>query len=305
MLYKLTIKPCSSFSYPIQSDTLFGAFCWSYKYLYGDEELEIFLKDCIKKKPRIIFSNMFFHNMLPIPLVALEKIKKTEVYNDLKQYKQIQKINSSSFLPKEIFLQVIENNYKNVLDNAKNQKLVSVTEIHNMVNRNTGTVYEDDGSLYSVNTNFFKGKFDIYILCDRDIKDYMPVLELMFTLGIGGKKSTGKGCFEIVGKPVLEEDMIKNFDSANGFIALSNFIPNKTDSTRGYYSMINKFPKLDREFATSSTPFKKPLSMIQAGSCFYYNKRIEYCGSFLDNISNLSEKIMINACSIAIPIVLD
>lgn len=53
----------------------------------------------------------------------------------------------------------------------------------------------------------------------------MPVIELMFTLGIGGKKSTGKGCFDIVGKPVLEEDMIKNFDSANGFVALSNFIP--------------------------------------------------------------------------------
>lgn len=307
MLYKLTISPCSAFSYPIQGDTLFGAFCWSYKYLYGNEKLEYFLENCINKKPPIIFSNMFFKDMLPIPLVVVDKIKKSDFSNDLVQHKKIKRINNNSFLPKEIFLQVLENNYENVLDNVKNPKINSVIEIHNMVNRNTGTVNNDNesGNLYSINTNYYKGYFDIYILCDNDINEYMPVLELMFTLGIGGKKSVGKGSFDIIGKPVLEEDIIKNFINANGFVALSNFIPNKTESVDGYYNIINKFPKLDREFASSDKPFKKPLSMIQAGSCFYYKRKRDYCGVCLDNISNLYKKIMINACSIAIPIILD
>lgn len=307
MLYKLTISPYSSFNYPIQSDTLFGAFCWSYKYLYGTERLEAFLDICMTQKPPIIFSNMFFQNMLPIPLVVLNKIKNIDCGNDLEQYKKLKKINKNSFLPKQIFLQVLENNYENVIDNIKTPKLYTQTETHNMVNRLDNTVNNIDGSgsLYSIDTYYSKTNFDIYILCENDIKEYMPVLELMFELGIGGKKSTGKGGFKIIGEPIIEQQLIKNFEKANGFIALSNFIPDKIDSINGYYSVISKFPKLDREFANSENPFKKPLTMIQAGSCFYYKIKKDYCGLCLDNVSNLYKNIMINACSIAIPICLD
>ena len=117
MLYKLTISPYSSFSYPIQSDTLFGAFCWSYKYLYGTEKLEEFLDICITQKPPIIFSNMFFENTLPIPLYTLNKIKNIDCGKDLQKYKKIKKLNKDSILPKKIFLEVLENNYESVLDN--------------------------------------------------------------------------------------------------------------------------------------------------------------------------------------------
>ena len=306
MLYKLTISPYSSFNYPIQSDTLFGAFCWSYKYLYGNEKLEKFLDLCIIKKPPIIFSNMFFKDMLPIPLAVLQKIKNIN-YNNLEEYKKIKKLNKNSFLPKEIFLQVLENNYDNVLSNIINPKLYKETQIHNMVDRNSNTVNNNDGNgnLYSINICYSKLDFDIYILSENNIEEYMPVLDLMFELGIGKKKSTGKGGFKIIQQPTLEQELIKNFEKANGFVVLSNFIPNKLDSINGYYNIITKFPKLDREFATSEKPFKKPLTMIQAGSCFYYKIKRDYCGLCLDNISNLYRNIMINACGIAIPICLD
>ncbi len=306
MLYKLTISPYSSFNYPIQSDTLFGAFCWSYKYLYGTEKLEQFLDLCITQKPPIIFSNMFFKDMLPIPLAVLDKIKNID-YNNLEQHKKIKKLNKDSFLPKEIFLQVLENNYDNVLNNIINPKLYVETQTHNMVNINSSIVnnYDGNGNLYSINTYYSKLDFDIYILCENDINEYMPVLNLMFELGIGKRKSTGKGGFKIIQQPIIEQDLIKNFEKANGFVVLSNFIPDKLDSTNGYFNIITKFPKLDREFATSENPFKKPLTMIQVGSCFYYKIKKDYCGLCLDNISSLYKNIMINACSIAIPICLN
>lgn len=307
MLYKLTISPYSSFSYPIQSDTLFGAFCWSYKYLYGTEKLEKFLEICITQKPPIIFSNMFFQNMLPIPLYALNKIKNNDYGKDLEKYKKIKKINKNSVLPKQIFLQVLENNYENIVDNIKLPKLYTQTETHNMVSRDTNIVDNIDGSgsLYSIDTYYSKVNFDIYILCEDEITKYMPVLEIMFELGIGGKKSTGKGGFKIIKEPTIEQELIKNFENANGFVSISNFIPDKIDPTNGYYSIISKFPKLDREFANSETPFKKPLAMIEAGSCFYYSLKRDYCGVCLDNISSLYKKIMINGCGIAIPMCLD
>lgn len=306
MLYKLTISPYSSFNYPIQSDTLFGAFCWSYKYLYGTEKLEELLNICMTEKPPIIFSNIFFENMLPIPLVLLNKIKNMDYYDDLEKFKKIKRLNKNVFLPKDIFLQALENNYENVLENIKSPVLYAETEIHNMVNRDLGTVNNNDGdgSLYGINTYYGKN-FDIYILCENNIKEYMPVLELMFELGIGGKKSIGKGGFKIIGEPMIEEELLKNIENANGFIALSNFIPNEDDSTNGYYSIISKFPKLDRDFANSEIPFKKPIAMIEAGSCFYYNLKKEYCGVCLNNISSLNKKIMINGYSIAIPMCLN
>lgn len=307
MLYKLTISPYSSFDYPIQSDTLFGAFCWSYKYLYGTEKLESFLEKCIIEKPEIIFSNMFFKNMLPIPLAILNKIKNEDIGDSLEDYKKIKNITKNSFLPKKVFLEVLDGNYKNVIDNIKKPMLHIQTETHNMVNRDSNIVNNEDGlgSLYSIDTYFSKSDFDIYILCENDIKQYMPVLELMFELGIGGQKSNGKGAFKIIGEPTLEEDMTKNFINANAFVSLSNFIPDKADAIKGYYSIFTKFPKLDREFANSENPFKKPITMIEAGSCFYYKIKRDYCGTCLDNISNLYKRIMINGCGIAIPMCLN
>ena len=54
-LYKAIIKPIGSYASPLQSDAFFGAFCWSYKYLYGKEALDALLEKCRIEKPQIIF----------------------------------------------------------------------------------------------------------------------------------------------------------------------------------------------------------------------------------------------------------
>lgn len=311
MLYRLTISPYSSFSYPIQGDTLFGAFCWSYKYLYGTEKLEEFLHICMTGKPPIIFSNMFPYNKLPLPLAIINKLKK-ENDNSLKYHKDLKKLKDNYLISRETFLEVANKNYKNVLKINNTKSVTTITEVHNMVDRHYGTVNKNDdenesSNLFSIKTSFSSlkdEKFDIYILCDKDIKEYLRVLKLMFKLGIGSKKSTGKGAFAITTYSV-EEDLIKNIANANAFVAISNFIPKTDDPIKGYYKVMNKFPKLDREFATSETPFKKPICMIQCSSCFYYNVKKDYYGVCLDNMSNLNKKIMINACTIALPICLD
>lgn len=307
MLYKLTISPYSSFDYPVQSDTLFGAFCWSYKYLYGAEELENFLEICVNDKPPIIFSNMFFENMLPLPLNVLDYIKYNDNSRSFEDYKKLKKLNENSFLPEKIFFETLVGNYDNVMGSFQNVKIVKETQIHTMVDR---CVVDEDkigGNLYTTKNNYYNGNFNIYILCD-DINKYIKVLKLMFELGIGSRKSTGKGAFKLV-KCVEANYMFENKENANAFVSLSNFVPNKIDSTVGAYNLIMKFSKLDREFVSSGKPFKKPLIMIQAGSCFLYNvkvkEKMEYCGKCIKNVSNFYSKITTNACGIAIPMILN
>lgn len=304
MLYKLTVTPYSSFSEDIQSDTLFGAFCWSYKYLYGELKLEEFIQKCMLGKPPIIFSNMFEYEKLPMPLLSRYKINKEDC--SLEDFTRLKKVKSKTLISKKNFLEIANNNYENIEKSASISKIYIQTQVHNMVGRSANTVNKDEdgaGNLFSVKSHFGR-KFDIYILCDESIKEYENVLELMFKLGIGARKSTGSGAFKVL-EYAEETELTKNIENANAFVAISNFIPSEGDSTAGHYKLITKFPKLDREFASTNAPFKKPVVMIQAGSCFYYNTKKEYYGSCIDKISSFNEKIMINACTIALPIILD
>ncbi len=58
--YKITWKPLSGFSTPLDSDTIFGHFCWALNYLYEDEQkkLEEMLAE-LEKRPALIFSSAF------------------------------------------------------------------------------------------------------------------------------------------------------------------------------------------------------------------------------------------------------
>lgn len=72
MVYKITVKPNSSFIGDIKANTLFGAFCYTYSNIVDDK---IFKEELDK----VVFSDMFYENSLP------EKIKNGEVkYKPLK-----------------------------------------------------------------------------------------------------------------------------------------------------------------------------------------------------------------------------
>lgn len=77
-LYKIKIKPVSSFCSPLQSDTFFGAFCWSYLYQYGEHVLKELIYHYKNGIPDIIFSNAFPSGTLPMP-VGISEFKKSMI----------------------------------------------------------------------------------------------------------------------------------------------------------------------------------------------------------------------------------
>jgi len=66
---KITLQFTSAFSTPVQSDTVFGEFCWHYRFLYGEEKL----KNILGEKPAVVFSNGLPEGYLPMPIYPFGK----------------------------------------------------------------------------------------------------------------------------------------------------------------------------------------------------------------------------------------
>ena len=306
-LYKAVIKPKTSFISELQSDTFFGAFCWSYVYIYGEEELRKLLNDCWDNKPPIIFSNGFPSGTLPLPLGIFDEDNDFDKIHDKnerqKAYQNNKKIKKARFVTLDKFNEIINGKINGFTKCLVNEEKIKITVPHNMVSRDSGIVENTDGAgnLFNTEESFIGNKttYDIYILSSLDFEVLHKCIELMFDLGIGASKSTGKGSFELI-----ELNYFNGFnipDNPNSYIALSNFIPNEDDPIEGYYKTFVKFPMLDREFSNSESAFKKPLLFIQSGANFYTNDTRTYYGKCIKDVSIRSKDITINACTIAIP----
>lgn len=304
-LYRFSINPINAFQTKLQSDTFFGAFCWSYKYLYGEESLIGLLKDCMSDDVPIVFSNAFSKGYLPIasnfdPSKNLfsdnmSKIDRKDAYQKLKKYKKLTEITLAGF-----------ESYRkgNIADISclGMGEIVSVENIHNQVSRDFGSDSNNDTQLFTTEDYFVRigNEFDVYVLSLLPENTIRPVVELMLELGIGAKKSTGKGGFVL--KNWEEVNNLLECKNANAFIAISNFIPKETDPVRGSYQTFVKNSKIDRNFEGDESPFKKPLLFLSAGSVFYNSFIKPVYGRCINNIAQNSN-IIVNACTIALPII--
>ena len=65
-IWKIKLKPKSSFLTPIQSDTLFGSMIWALKMIEGEEFIEILVEETKNYNPPFIFSNPIINGNYPI-----------------------------------------------------------------------------------------------------------------------------------------------------------------------------------------------------------------------------------------------
>ena len=102
-IWKIYLKPKSSFITPIQSDTLFGSMIWALKMIVGEEFIKTLVEETRNYQPPFIFSNPIINGNYPIfgelSKEFLDKIdnvklknfdrKKIEFYKALKKKKYI------------------------------------------------------------------------------------------------------------------------------------------------------------------------------------------------------------------------
>ena len=315
-LYKITVKPISSFCSHLQSDTFFGAFCWSYLYKYGESALHNLICNYKGGRPDIIFSNAFPSGRLPMPIGIHTSMREKEVLptkqERYRRYIANKSRQQSSTVPLSEFNRIIHGDIEVLLDkedSAPEQKIEPSMEWRNMVSRETNTVENVDGAgnLFELEQFFTEGTFDLFMYSSFDKTILESVLLEMFRNGIGAKRSVGKGAFEIVGKVELF-DGFQLPSNANAFVALSNFIPQKQDPTDGYYKAFVKYPSLSYTDHPEDSPFKKPLIFFKSGSVFRDQPVKKFYGSCIENIAlkkgHVSRDIIIGAYTIAVPCLL-
>ena len=316
-LYKITIKPISSYCSPLQSDTLFGAFCWSYLYGYGESALQKLISNYKSGVPDIIFSNAFPAGRLPMPVGLNESVKGTALLETkqerYKKYIEDKSQKQATIVSLNGFNDIINGKYGAAdLDNGCSMELREVPQLEwrNMVSREMDTVENIDGAsnLFEVEQFFTEDKFDIYMYSTFTPMMLKDVLTKMFRYGIGAQRSVGKGGFYLDGE-------VKPFHGfrypriPDGFVALSNFVPNRDDPTEGSYKAFVKYPKVSYTEKPEDSPFKKPIIFFQAGSVFRAQPVKEFYGSCVEHIAlkngSVSDDIIIGAYTIAVPCCLD
>jgi Uncharacterized protein predicted to be involved in DNA repair (RAMP superfamily) len=311
--YRITLKLGSSYITPWHADTVFGEFCWMYKLTYGEKELVDFLNLYTSDTAPFIISNGYPGDFMPRPLIKINEIDMERFSrSDVLKLMQTAKRNKTvDYFSMDEFLQVIRGE-KNIEISVKEQyknETAAMESFHNRISRVSENV-GDDGDFYSFTENFVMNSRDalydsinIYFKIDSSlisVQKIAGIFERMGLVGHGRKSSIGKGAFSI--SDISEFKKFEGVSGANGFIALSNFVPAGNDPVDGQYKTMVKYGKVSGEYALNiNNPFKKPLIMITAGSFFFSKKIRPFYGRMVKNISDEKKEIVQYGYAFAVP----
>jgi CRISPR-associated protein Csm4 len=299
----LTLKQKSGLLTALQSDTIYGHFCWRLKERFGVNKLTEFISlykndnpvfllsdGLLKVKDEIRFPRPFIfqkpdtkENKVDKILEFVERKKSKE-----RNYLTLSEINK--FLSNgKIELEEIEEGID--LKKTKNKKKKIFEEslrVSVQIDRNSFASAE--GKLYSYNPKFSRDDVFFVVLikvlnedkykefdCDNILKD-------TFRIGFGKKKSSGYGQFEVLGFDEFKE--INEPIESDTFFVLGNYLTANEDKVMPIgYDINTKYGKFGEEFSQSENPFKNPIVFLTAGSCFKTENKKEFYG----RISNESE----------------
>ena len=288
---KLLIKFETPFLTPLQSDTLFGEFCWTLSYCYGEKKL----KGILSKTPGIAFSDGIPDNYLPIPLFPMKNISLTserttdkarKLYEDLKEFKKKRYVSKELLLSfaneGELLTEELFKEFQRLNEEERNKKFLSsyataTKTVHVSIDRLTGTSKE--GMLFQSTEFFTEREMAIYVFYNPEVIDREEISEvfrILGAIGFGAKKSWGKGKFKVVGTT--------DYDLPDGnsdfFISLSTGLPAKEEVKSFYAEFFTKYPKHGREIARPEI-FKNPLILSKPGAVFYPEEKKELYGSLV------------------------
>lgn len=234
------------------SDTLWGNLCWAIKYLYGDEELKIFLSSYQTDSPALIISSAFpFYKkndaiirFFPRPILPLkpfeiikEENKSKSLYEKVADITERKKKKDVQFLEESFFIKIIngESTYDD-LEIVKHPKITSHSITRNTIDRikggtlqlnGTGQLFTEDEFFIHFETeegdNVQTGLF--FLAIDKTEGKLEAALRLLSHIGIGGNRSIGKGVFDFA----IDNYEIKQPANANALTNLSLYYPTENE----------------------------------------------------------------------------
>jgi CRISPR-associated protein Csm4 len=290
-LYCVEITPRSPWGTPLQADTLFGHLCWALVYIQGEEALRDFLHAFGDPQPPLVLSNGFPNGFLPRPLFpGIATVQDEKTAKDRKRLKRVTLLDEEWLLSARNGLSE-EKIQHALLDNeevGKEDPWYEELGYHNTIDRRSNTVRAEGGFFQSLDLHFRGIQLSVYVKTDYFSETALGELfDVIAKGGFGRDKSAGLGSFHFE----LSAFNFPSLPGANGFIALSNFVPAPHDPTDGFYDLMTKFGKLGGDFAVGPissagkhNPFKKPLIMLRSGSVFRDARVREWYGRLISSV---------------------
>lgn len=252
----------------VQSDTLFGGLCWAYHDQADDNRFQDFIARCTGGNPPFVVSDPFPGDLLPKPLLpppaldtgsAPDKAALVAVAKQAKKVKDIQWLTLAEFRDMLAGQPVV----------PERKKAISLSRLtqHNTINRETGTTVTDGGGLYDIQETFYYKELSVYCRVESGWEETLErCLGNLGRTGFGGKRSIGKGGFDLV--DFTQFDGFETSPGDDAFVSLSHFVPAVDDPAEGCYKTMVKYPRLDRELSQGPNLFKHPLVLLTPGSVF-------------------------------------
>lgn len=303
--YKIIVQ--SKLQTPLQSDTIYGHFCWGLRYHQGEEALSEFL-DASKKGPPILISSALPAGFVPRPELPsldrkalFDKAKelgfgkgKAQLFSGMSQLKEIKKKKWLSIKQwhqirhEASDLQVISE----LADSHSQPKTMQVSsKAHNTISRLDNTVIEPGGLYFTREYWTFPGaRFDLY--CFFENQHWKSLwekvwMEYIIPFGFGKDKSTGSGQLEFHLVETFSEDIFQ-LDDADAWMSLSHCVLDDYPTNASWFSSHLKKGRLGGEYAVhgpgggKSNPFKKSILMQLPGSVLKH--AVQPKGRLLENV---------------------
>ncbi len=325
MLLRYKIKPVSPIITPLMSDTFFGHFCWALRYDKGEKYLEDFLS--IYKEgnpPPVLFSSAFISGYLPRPIMPPLKRRQMSkfiqkyfvddvdgLFSDLSSNKRkFEGLSKAKEWNKRQLISIddwkaLKDNYSEYMlykrfynrlkTNSERSRGNMITEVttSNTIDRITGTVSDEGGSLFSREKTWFRHGMELDLYIEINSEEFLPLIKWFLEkylpeTGFGKDKSVGMGILNISEDDTFNSDIFK-VNSANACMTLSLCSFKGMEKYESFYRLKTKFGKLGGNFAFSSPtegnprPFKKPILMMEPGSIFLKQTRIN-AGELINDI---------------------
>ena len=282
--YRITLRPASPSATAWQADTIFGHLCWALAYTEGPDFLETFLGLYQLGDPPLLVSNGFPGDLLPRPLVrSLRKAQTGDYHSDRQAFRERKRLRKAAWLSFDAFQKARRGQ---PYEPEPDDPFDDLVTMHNQINRLTGTT-GDEGNLYPLEATTLSevadGRITVYALADPGfVTSLKRCLRYLEATGYGKRKSAGMGAIREI---TLDRfDGFEPVEEANGFLSLSNFVPAADDPVDGVWNTLVKRGKLGEELAVSGKPFKRPLVMLVAGSCFRHWPLRRYYGRLVPNV---------------------
>jgi CRISPR-associated protein Csm4 len=289
-IYKLTIRPLTSFRTLLQSDTIFGHLMWALRYLEGEPALESFLQRYRDGDPPLLVSAGFPSGTLPVPVLPPRSqasgAEEADLADRVVGSMLRRSLEADDYLPLPQWRELAQAMSSETLHRLRREARAALRELRQTaerqavtrtaVDRITGSARE--GQLFVSDEMFYApGRtFDVWHKLEEDGGKLLDRLTAWWRWiernGFGGGKSTGHGALRIEGEGLAEAGTeLPQVEAPNGFVTLSAWVPAQDDPMDVTYRTRIKRGKLG-ESLTSPSPWKKPLLMLEPGAAAHLGR---------------------------------